>query len=393
MIDLQNMEKQLDIPDEIFQEIIEGKTKLLVPKKSMTDKVPPKKPAFFNPKGKLNRDFSVIAYAAFLKNFHGPKNFLEGLSGIGARGLRVANELKVENIIINDLNPTALKMAEYSAKLNNLDNVEFSEKEACRFFSDYSKKGKRRSIVDIDPFGSPAVFFDCGIRATMHGGILSTAATDLQVLNGLFQGACKRKYGGIPVRVKYGNEIAIRLILGCLRVVAARLGVEIIPMFVESNMHYYRTYVKILNRPDQQENLGYILHCKNCGHRKISLQQQEQKCELCESKISVAGPLWIGKIFDKEFVQNMLLEIPNLEIDKVCEKTLHKCLAESEMPGTYYTIDEIAAKMKSSPPKLENAISYLQKNNFSASVTAFSPTGFRTDARINEIIKVFQTIQ
>ncbi|MEK0329988.1 MAG: tRNA (guanine-N1)-methyltransferase [Nitrosopumilus sp.] len=382
----------MEIPNESFQEIIEGKTKLLVPKKSITEKVPPKKPVFFNPKAKLNRDFSVIAYAAFLKNFQGPKIFLEGLSGTGARGLRVANELKIENIIINDLNPTALKIAEYSAKLNNIKNIEFSEKEVCRFFSNHSKKGERGSIIDIDPFGSPAAFFDCGIRATMHGGILSTAATDLQVLNGLFQGACKRKYGGIPVRTEYGNEIAIRLILGCLRIVAARLGVQVIPLFVESDMHYYRTYVKVLNRPDQQENIGYILHCKNCGHRKITLEQ-EQECELCKLKISIAGPLWIGNIFNKEFIQDMLLEIQNLEVDKVCEKTLHKCLAESEMSGTYFTLDEIASKMKSSPPKLENAISYLQKNNFVASVTSFSPTGFRTNAKINEIMKIFQTIQ
>jgi len=382
----------LEIPDEIFQEIIEGNTKLLVPKKSITDKVPPKKPAFFNPKGKLNRDFSMIAYAAFLNKFQGPKIFLEGLSGIGARGLRVANELKMEKILINDLNPSALKMAEYSANLNELKNIEFSEKEACRFLSEHAKKGERGSIVDIDPFGSPASFFDCGIRATMHGGILSTAATDLQVLNGLFQGACKRKYGGIPVKTEYGNEIAIRLILGCLRTVAARLGVEMIPMFVESEMHYYRTYVKILNRPDQHENLGYILHCKNCGHRKITLEQ-EHECELCKLKISIAGPLWIGSIFNKEFIQNMLSEISNLEVDKVCEKTLNKCLKESEMPGTYFTLDEIASKMKSSPPKLENVISSLQENNFLASVTAFNPTGFRTNANINEIIKIFQIIQ
>jgi len=382
----------LESPDEIFQEIIEGNTKLLVPKKSITDKVPPKKPAFFNPKGKLNRDFSMIAYAAFLNKFQGPKIFLEGLSGIGARGLRVANELKIEKILINDLNPSALKMAERSANLNELKNIEFSEKEACRFLSEHAKKGERGSIVDIDPFGSPASFFDCGIRATMHGGILSTAATDLQVLNGLFQGACKRKYGGIPIKTEYGNEIAIRLILGCLRIVAARLGVEMIPMFVESEMHYYRTYVKILNRPDQHENLGYILHCKNCGHRKITLEQ-EHECELCKLKVSIAGPLWIGSIFNKEFIQNMLSEISNLEVDKVCEKTLNKCLKESEMPGTFFTLDEIASKMKSSPPKLENVISSLQENNFLASVTAFNPTGFRTNANINEIIKIFQIIQ
>ena len=373
---------------ELFQEIVEGDTKLLVPKKSLTEKVPPIKPAFFNPKAKTNRDFSIIAYAAFLKKFEGPKIFLESLSGVGARGLRVANELKIEKMKINDLNPTALELAKDSSMLNNLNDIEFSEKEACVFLNEHSRKGNRGSIVDIDPFGSPAAFFDCGIRATMHGGILSTAATDLQVLNGLFQGACKRKYGGVPVRVEYGNEMAIRLILGSLRSVAARLGVTMIPMFVETEMHYYRTYTKILNRTDQGENLGYILHCKNCGHRKTAIEQQ-QKCDLCESQNSIAGPLWIGKIFDKEFVKSMIEESSNLKIQKSCEKTIHKCLEETEMPGFYFTLDEIAKKIKTSPPKLEKVILNLKENGFTSSVTAFNPTGFRTNANINEIIRIF----
>ena len=89
----------------------------------------------------------------------------------------------------------------------------------------------------------------------------------------------------------------------------------------------------------------------------------------------------------------MILETPNLAIDKTCEKILYKCLNESEMQATYFTLDEIASKMKSSPPKLEKAISNLQKNNFLASATAFNPTGFRTNANINEIIKIFQIIQ
>ena len=374
--------------NELFQEIVEGDTKLLVPKKSLTEKVPPIKPAFFNPKAKTNRDFSIIAYAAFLKKFEGPKIFLESLSGVGARGLRVANELKIEKMKINDLNPTALELAKDSSMLNNLNDIEFSEKEACVFLNEHSRKGNRGSIVDIDPFGSPAAFFDCGIRATMHGGILSTAATDLQVLNGLFQGACKRKYGGVPVRVEYGNEMAIRLILGSLRSVAARLGVTMIPMFVETEMHYYRTYTKILNRIDQEENLGYILHCKNCGHRKTAIEQQ-QECDLCKSKNSSAGPLWIGKIFDKEFVKTMIEESSNLKIQKSCEKTIHKCLEEAEMPGYYFTLDEIAKKIKTSPPKLEKVILNLKENGFTSSVTAFNPTGFRTNANINEIIQIF----
>ena len=41
-------------------EISEGKTKILVPSDAITDTVPPKEPAFFNPKASLNRDFSII---------------------------------------------------------------------------------------------------------------------------------------------------------------------------------------------------------------------------------------------------------------------------------------------------------------------------------------------
>ena len=378
----------MQITKDSFEEIIEGQTKLMVPKKSITDTVPPKEPAFFNPKASLSRDFSIIAYGAFLKNFKGPKIFLEGLSGIGARGLRVANELQVDNIIINDLNPSALELAKYSGKLNNLENVEFSEEEICRFFSKYSRKGCRGSIVDIDPFGSSAQFFDCGLRAIMHGGILSCTATDLQVLNGLFQNACMRKYGGIPIRTQYGNEIAIRLILGCLRMVAGRLGLEIIPLYVESNFHYYRTYIKVNKKPDQEENLGHIIHCQNCGNRKLVFEKIES-CELCGSKNNIGGKLWIGKIFDKKFVEQMILKIPELTVNKVCEKNLGKCVVESEMPGVYFTLDEIASIMKTSPPKLDDAINKLKNNGFMASPTSFAPTGFRTNANIKEVITVF----
>ncbi len=374
-----------------FLEIIEGKTRFLVPAGSINEKVPPKDPAFFNPKAKLNRDFSIIAYSAFLKNFDGPKIFLEGLSGIGARGIRVANELSdVEQVIVNDLNPKALELAKKSASLNNLQNFQTSENEVCRFFSTFSKKGERGTIVDIDPFGSPAKYIDCGIRATMHGGILSTTATDLQVLHGLFRDACKRRYGGVPVKTEYSNEIAIRLILGCIRVIAARLDIEIIPLFVETDLHYYRTYVRILNRPDQNENIGYILHCKTCGNRKV-INEQEKSCEICNGSVDLAGPLWIGQLFEKQFLETIKDEIPNYTVDKNCEKVISKSILESEKPGTYFTLDEIASKMKVSPLRLDRAISKLESNGFVASPTSLNPTGFRTNARIDQILEIFST--
>ena len=85
----------------------------------------------------------------------------------------------------------------------------------------------------------------------------------------------------------------------------------------------------------------------------------------------------------------MIDVITNLEIKKSCEKTLYKCLDEAEMPAIYFTLDEIAKKVKASPPKLEKIILNLKENGFTASLTSFNPTGFRTNANINEIIKIF----
>ena len=58
----------------------------------------------------------------------------------------------------------------------------------------------------------------------------------------------------------------------------------------------------------------------------------------------------------------MLEEIPNYLVDKRCEKTLQKCILESDMPGTYYTLDEIASKAKVAPIGLDKIVKKLEKN-------------------------------
>ena len=376
--------------EEKIIEIMEGTTKILVTEKSIKEKVPPKEPVFFNPVAKLNRDFSILAYSAFWKNFDKPKIFLDGLTGVGARSLRVANEISnVEKVIANDVNSKALTITQNSAKLNKISNLEVSENEACRFFSLFSKKGDRGSIVDIDPFGSPTKYFDCAIRATMHSGLLSITATDLQVLHGLAKKACQRKYYGVPIKTEYSNEIAIRLILGCLNFVAGRLDIQIIPKFVENDMHYYRVYAKILTKKDQDDNLGYISHCFHCGNRVVGKEITEN-CIICENKLHSAGPLWIGQLFDKKFIISMMEEIPKFVVDSKCEKILEKCELEAEMPVTYYTLDDIASKMKRSPLKIKNVIKKLQDAGFIASPTSLNPTGFRTDCSIDNMKKIFE---
>ncbi len=376
--------------NEEITEIVEGSTKLLVPKESMTEKVPPKEPAFFNPRASLSRDLSIIAYSAFWKDFKFPKVFFDGLAGLGARGLRVANEVEgVEKVIVNDVNANALEIALKSAKINNLNNFETSEDETCRFLSSHSRKNSRASIVDIDPFGSPSRYIDCAIRATMHGGMLALTATDLQVLHGLFNKAAKRRYYGTPIKTEFSNEIAIRLILGCVNFVAGRLDISFEPLFVDHDMHYYRTYLRILNTPEQEEKIGYIIFCRNCKDRHTEIMKQTE-CRKCGQKTEIAGPLWIGKLFDKEFVKKMKDLKDNHTVNKRCEKIIERSELEADLPATYYTLDEIASMMKSAPLKLSDAIEKLTSHGFNASMTSLNPSGFRTDCEIDKIIEIFQ---
>ena len=80
-----------------FIQITEGQTKLLVPKNSLQEKVPPRYPAFFNPLARLNRDLSIYIYNIFLEEYNNTKNnqitFADAFGGIGSRGLRVAVEV------------------------------------------------------------------------------------------------------------------------------------------------------------------------------------------------------------------------------------------------------------------------------------------------------------
>ena len=203
----------------------------------------------------------------------------------------------------------------------------------------------------------------------------------------MFPKACKRKYYGTPVKTEYGNEIALRLVLGCINLVAGRLDVMVTPLFVQNNMHYYKIYVKILVKTDTNNNMGYIIHCKKCGNRQVT-NDVDYTCKICNSKAELAGPLWIGNLYNKDFVEGMLVEENNFQVDKSCKKTLEKCLKEIDMPPSYYTLDEIARRKRSAPISLAKIIGKIQQAGYKASITSLNPSAFKTNARIDEILPI-----
>jgi tRNA (guanine26-N2/guanine27-N2)-dimethyltransferase len=370
---------------------MEGSTTFLVPQSSLTEKVPPKTPAFFNPAAKLNRDLSVLAYRAFAPSL-GRKTFADSFTGTGARALRVAVEVpEIDQAYGNDVNPIAIEAAKEAAKINSVDDkCHFSIDEVCKFLLHGDSEGARFGIVDLDPFGTPAKHIDCVLRAVLDGGLVSITATDTAVLCGVYPEVCLRRYYGRPLNNSYCNETAIRLLLSLLALTASRLELSIRPVFVHATMHYLRVYASVSvsssEANDVYSTIGYVMHCFNCGHRFRAEEYANAKCELCGSAMRTGGQLWTGQFHDREFVKKML----GYDADRQCKKVLDLAAEEASEIPYYFRADEISAKLRTNPHSVQKIIEKLQSAGFVASKASLNTSAFKTDARIDQILDILK---
>jgi tRNA (guanine26-N2/guanine27-N2)-dimethyltransferase len=390
---------------EEFVETIEGKTRLLVPATSLI-KVPAKAPAFFNPSARLNRDISVLAYRTFVSDIkrNDEKTFADSLSGIGARALRIAVEVpEIEEIYMNDINIIGINIAKKAARLNLVvEKCNFSAKEVCKFLTEHAtKNGKRFTVVDLDPFGSPSPYVDCVLRAVLNGGLLSLTATDTAVLSGVYPEVCFCRYYGRPLKNYYANEIAIRLIISLTALTASRLRLAVRPLFVHANLHYFRVYVRILVSSNQAnrvyDNIGYLRHCFRCGNRNVIREyDKSEACELCGGHFNVGGQLWIAQLFDKGFIKKMAScelnssDISNNKNNDHIRKMLSTCIDEIDDIPHYFRLDEIASKLKTNPCSLQKVIEKLHRIGYKVSKTSLNPRAFKTNARVDQILEALR---
>ncbi|MDW0172957.1 MAG: tRNA (guanine(10)-N(2))-dimethyltransferase [Nitrososphaeraceae archaeon] len=381
-------------------EIKEGKTSLLVPSSALSQSVPPKNPAFFNPNAKWNRDISMLVYKVYTSSSKN-KTLADSICGVGARGLRASVEVpQIETIYFNDLNPIAIEFAKESAKLNQVQyKCIFKTNEVCKFLNFEEREIRRFDIVDLDPFGSPSPYVDCVLRSVSNGGLISITATDTAVLCGVYPSVCYRKYYGFPIRSEYSNEIGVRLLVSFIALNATRFDLSVVPYFCHSNLHYLRVYLKIIFSSTLantvSSKIGFIKHCQKCKSRRVEkIREPNLVCDLCGAKCIMAGPLWIDSIFDSDFVNSMLNELKNSE-NRTSPRNDHNrllkmmqiCTSELPIPA-YFETDSIASSAKKSSISLDKVISTLASNGFQSSKTTMNEKGFKTDASPKEIIEL-----
>ncbi|MDH5390834.1 MAG: tRNA (guanine(10)-N(2))-dimethyltransferase [Candidatus Bathyarchaeota archaeon] len=388
-------------PTEIVKE---GQASVVVPKlaayvKEAWEYAPSKVPVFYNPAMEFNRDLAVLAMQTYQRTLGREISVCEPLTGCGIRGIRFAVEVEgVRKVFVNDINPEAAKLALFNVERNKLaSSVLVANEDANLFLSRYAAPRKRFDYIDIDPFGSPVPYLDAALRALRNSGLLALTATDMAPLCGVHPNACVRKYGGKPLRTEYCHELSVRLLVGCLTMMAAKheIGVEV--LFSHSTDHYIRVYAvarygaRLADKSVRM--MGYVLHCFSCFHRETSIgiiSPLKRGCAECGVRLNVTGPLWLGRIADENFCSLMKREADGrgLKQERRILKLISLVQDEAEAPATYYVVDKICDKLNLSVPPLTKVVDGVRRAGFQAALTHFNSRGVRTDAPANVVKEV-----
>jgi len=357
--------------------IIEGKAKISVPK---SDKLSKKMPVFYNPIMAFNRDLSIR-----LINALGKKDLRVGLplAGTGIRGIRLSLETDaIEEIYYNDLNETASKLIEKNLEENGIKGT-VSTKHASLFLL----MSKGFDYIDIDPFGSPVPYVDASIKRLARNSILAITATDTAPLCGTYPKACQRKYWARPLRQDVMHEVALRILIRRIQLIGAQYERALIPILSYSKDHYLRVFFickKGKSLADEVLSMhSYLQYCPKCLKRSFTKESISE----CHSKAHNAGPMWSGSLNDQEVLEK--LDDRGLTVENYNFLRILREESSLDDGNIFIDIHNLYKKFViGNVKKTDHIIELLKKEGFKASRSHFCQYGMRTDASVEEIIRV-----
>jgi len=372
-------------------EVREGWVGALVPKQALS------KPArdrlngsavFYNPVMEFNRDISILALKCYAESTSRRLRAVDAMTGCGIRGIRYAVEVEnVEHVLLNDIQKAASELARMNAERNQVsDCVDVTCMDANLVLNTHSGPDNRFDIVDLDPFGSPAPFLDSAVRAASNNALIALTATDMPALCGVRPKAALRRYGGRPLRTEYCHEVGARLLIASLASAAARHDLGIDVKLTQSTDHYLRVYATVrhggIRANEALGRLGYIAHCFHCFNREPMSRPASPNCGICGRRYAIAGPLWLGSLYDKKFCSEMLDLVERKKLGKKnrVRHMLQIVRDEIEYPPTYYRVDRLSDRYQTGTPKSERVVAKLREMGYLASLTHFHGYGVRTDA-------------
>lgn len=357
--------------------IHEGSTDILVP--TLHSSGGPGKiqgGVFFNEQMAFNRDVSVMVLRALGRE---SISVVDAMTATGSRAVRIANEVEGSVVTANDYSVEAIPYIEHNIALNGLENCKASNKNLHVLLAEESF-----DYVDIDPFGSPVPFIQSAIMGCRKNGILAITATDTAPLAGAHAPKCRRRYQSEPVRGYMCHEGGLRILMCSIAKELAKFDRGMKPLLSFYADHYFRTYIQVLEgvvkTDDTLAKLGYMQYDTATMERSVSDRQDD---------IHRYGPFWLGPLHDQEFISKMDPE--GMAAEKRCGKYLDLWKNELDTEVFVYDMSEISSHLKLSPPKIMDLIELLNQHG-KASLTHISPTSFKTDLPLEDVLSLYSEI-
>jgi len=296
--------------------------------------------------------------------------------------LRIADEVDGENftVWVNDRNPVAFELIRRNIEHNRLGNVVALNEDLNVLL-----RHERFDYVDVDPFGSPVEFIDSAVKGVFHNGLLACTATDTAPLCGVYPRVCLRRYFAMPVHNWMMHEVGLRILIGFIGREAAKYDIGIRPVLCYYADHYFRVYLRVLKG---------VRYANETIDSMVYLDLDGLKVSKRGFGGNFAGPLWDGCLHDKNVVRT-LLGLPvlsSLGTSGRVVKFLSLVVEELDDIPFFYSVDEFSSRFRVSPPRLSRLLEVFKGFGYRVSRTHFSGVGFKTDAPLDVVEKVFKSL-
>jgi len=254
------------------------------------------------------------------------------------------------------------------------------------------------TFLELDPFGTPMPYLHDTVYSLRNEkeAFLSITATDVAVLCGPHSNACVKHYHSKSLNNEFTHETGIRILLKRIldSLVEFNFGME--PLVSLSDQHYLKVLVKIkkgdIYSQNSINNIGYISYCWNCGNR-IYGKVMYNTCNQCNHNMDYAGPLWLGKLHNTEFLKKMITLNNKREYEdkNKIDKILHLMVNENNplFPPYFYNLSKLSKiGRKTSVPSINKSLTKLKEAGYIAERTHFSSNSIKTNANLLNIFKL-----
>ncbi len=396
--------------------IKEGSTEIFVPDPEFyvhgsSAYLPTSLPVFYNPVMEINRDLSIIFTKLYLDVSSEDKiYYVESMAGTGIRGFRILNEIDDDRLIVimNDISRKAYELIKYNSRVLGYDSdrlILFNLDANYLFRKLCGELHIRPNIIDIDPYGTPAPFIFNALNCMKSNmGMLLITATDTAPLVGKFPNAALRKYGSKIIKNPFSREVAVRALTYMIGREGTILSIKIRPI-IGLFLHHFIRLVLITDRGRRKSDefwrsIGWMSFCPICSKYYVAKGLTNFPPSSCEIKghgnTYAIGPIWVDPIIDPEYLIKAINVLrSNRSISpKNKEKLLSIFTAELETGDIlfYYSIQEIARRLKVSTPAISDIVNYLRELGFRASRTHFDSVAIKTDAPLEILIKAVREL-